>query len=268
MVFRIQKISNYGTSTPAVARTVVQGCELLQSFPIKDEIEENVKNALFELKRHLLKCVHIRDNVEGEVLKGRKNIAENGLDFQSAGRAVTLPSVTELESQAESFLQAAKLAIQECAKVLGVFFDKSFDYRFHKIAKWFQKALGVDDLLTKCVISWEPWVKRIVDMRNAVDHPQDKPGGKLITYDFQLLRNDVDHDVCEPLWALSGESPRLILTDLDTIIEGIIRLSEDILTACLLKNRGRFPLYVYEIPENERDKSCPIRLRTGIHRPK
>jgi len=36
-MFQLQKISNYGTTTPAVARTVLQGSELLEFFVVPDE---------------------------------------------------------------------------------------------------------------------------------------------------------------------------------------------------------------------------------------
>jgi hypothetical protein len=49
-VFRIEKVSNYGTSTPAVARTFYRGCEILEFFTdaSKDK-REQAKTPLWEL---------------------------------------------------------------------------------------------------------------------------------------------------------------------------------------------------------------------------
>jgi hypothetical protein len=44
----------------------------------------------------------------------------------------------------------------------------------------------MDDQFTQIITQWEPWVKQIVDMRNAVDHPAQKPGGKLVTHNFRM----------------------------------------------------------------------------------
>ena len=43
MVFQIQKVSNYRTSTPAVARTFYQGCEILGFFAVSDAQREEAK---------------------------------------------------------------------------------------------------------------------------------------------------------------------------------------------------------------------------------
>ena len=208
------------------------------------------------------------DQIKAEVCKAKEEIAEKGLDFQSSGRAVTLPSVSDLQSQAESFLQSAKLALRDSASLLEPFFGESFDHRFHRIVSWAEQNLSVEDDLTQCLGHWEPWVKRIVTMRNAVDHPRDEPYGKLIVKNFKLLALRAGHVLQEPTWALLSEPPSQLLPDMATIIECIIRLAEDILVICLLKNRGKFPLYIYEIPEEERDRTCPIRLRVGIRQPK
>jgi hypothetical protein len=55
---------------------------------------------------------------------------------------------------------------------------------------------------------------------------------------------------------------------MDDIIEGIIRLGEDILAGLFHKLKGNFPLVLYEIPAEERDPQCPKRLRVGLaHEP-
>jgi hypothetical protein len=64
---------------------------------------------------------------------------------------------------------------------------------------------------------WEPWVKEIIRMRNAVDHPEDKKGGKLVVHNFRLAAPPQELSVIEPMWGLSDGptgpaiDPRLIL---------------------------------------------------------
>lgn len=267
MPFQFQKISNYGTSTPAVARTLVQGSELMQAFPLDDAVKEGLKEILFDLQRQLLRCFQIRERIEEEVEVGLKEVDAKGLDVQSRGQAVNLPSVADLQSHAESFLQSAKLGVRDCARLLKPFFGKEFDHRFHRIVSWSEQQMGAENGLTKCAAHWESWVKRLVDMRNAVDHPRNEPGGSLVTYNFRLVQTPKGWDISPPCWGLSGETPALILPDMEYTIEWILQLSEDLLAICLLRNRGGLPIYIYEIPEKERDKSCPIRLRVGVNLP-
>jgi hypothetical protein len=263
LVFQLQKISNYGSSCPAVARTVLQASKLFSSFSLDEAIKEAISGKEFELQRQLLRCVQIRDEVLIEVSTAEEEIRVNGLRVQARGRVVELPAVIDLQTKAESFLQSAKMAIRDTALILQPFYNKNFDHKFHAIATWAETALGGNDDLTLCVKHWEPWVKKIVTMRNKVDHPTEGPGGRLLTCNFRVAEDDIT-TVLPPAWCLSGDQPRPILADMEVIIEGIIRLGEDILVTCLMKSTDRLPLRIYEIPEKERDKDCPMRLGVTI----
>lgn len=264
MLIRIQKLSNYGTSSPAVARTSVQGCEILGFFKIIEAQKEEAKIVLHELQRQLVRCVEIRDRIAETVDSAHKEIKNKGFNFQSNGRAVTLPSVIDLQSKAESFLQSAKLAIRETAHLVKPFYGEKLDHKFQKFAAWAEGQFGPNDTFTQVVKGWEPWVKRVVSMRNAVDHPDDKASGRLIAKNFRFFGTNDAPVLIDPTWCLSDEPESLILADMDGIIAGIIELGEEILAGLFYKLKHNFPLKIYEIPVEERDPSCPIRLRVGF----
>lgn len=263
-MFKLQKLSNYGTSTPAVARTLPQGSELLSFFTGTDAQKERCKGVLMELSRHLVRCVEICERVAGEIDQGLASIATDGLQFQSHGRVVTLPSVADLHSQAEAFLQSAKLAIRETARLAEPFYEVRHDHKFHRFAAWSQEKFGADDPFTKMIQDWEPWVKAIVSMRNAVDHPEDKPGGKLVVHNFRLIEPPNEVSVLEPMWGLSGGSESPIRADMASAIEGVTQLGESVLVGLFYKFKPPFPLVVIEIPEKDRDPNFPKRLRVGL----
>ena len=263
-MFRIQRVSNYGTSTPAVARTFYQGCEILGFFGVPEAQREEAKGVLHELQRHLVRCVELRDSIAQEVTAAHEEVKTNGLEFQSSGRVVTLPSVPDLQSRAESFLQSARLAIRETALLVKPFYGEKHDHRYHKLAAWAEKQFGVDDKFTQAIKDWEPWVKGIVDMRNAVDHPEEAPGGKLLTANFNLGGTPTAPELVDPTWGLSGQPQRPIVTEMTEIVERIIELGEDVLAGLFYKLKHNFPLVIYEIPAEERDPACPTRLRVGF----
>jgi len=263
-VFRIQRVSNYGTSTPAVARTFYQGCEILGFFGVSEAQREEAEGVLRELQRHLVRCVEIRDSIAQEVAAAHEQVKTQGLKFQSSGRVVTLPSVPDLQSRAESFLQSAKLAIRETALLVKPFYGEKHDHRYHRLAAWAEKQFGPDDNFTQAIKEWGPWVKRIIDMRNAVDHPDEKPGGKLIAADFNLSGTPAAPELVDPAWGLSGQPQRPVVAGMDEVIEGIIELGEEVLTGLFYKLKYNFPLIIYEIPAEERDPACPTRLRIGF----
>jgi len=111
---------------------------------------------------------------------------------------------------------------------------------------------------------WEPWVKEIIRMRNAVDHPEDKKGGKLVVHNFRLGAPPQELSVIEPMWGLSDGPESGIRADMDTIIESIIQLGESILAGLFYQFKPAFPLVIFEIPEKDRDPKFPKRLRVGV----
>ena len=187
-----------------------------------------------------------------------------GFEFQSNGRAVSLPGVADLQSNAESFLQSAKLAIRETAGLIEPFYKARHDHRFKKLAAWAEKQFGKENTFTQVIRKWEPWVKLIVDMRNAVDHPTDGPGGKLLTQNFRLFETREKPILINPTWGLSGKPELPILQDMDSVIEGIIELGEDILVSLFYNLKHEFALVICEIPAEQRDPSCPFRLRVTL----
>jgi len=263
-MFQFQKISNYGTSTPAVAPTVLQGSELLGFFVVPEEQKEGCKEDLFELMRHILRCVEIKDRISAQGAEGKALIEKTGFQFYSQGRSVSLPGIADLHSISEGFLQSSKLAIRETAQLVNPFYAAPHDHRFHKFASWSATTFGMDDQFTQIITQWEPWVKRIVGMRNAVDHPAQKPGRRLVTHNFRMENNSGKPSLIEPTWGVSGGPNSTMLADMEAIIEGVIELGEDLLVGLLYKFKGGLPIVVYEVPMKERDTSCPMRLRVGL----
>jgi hypothetical protein len=67
-----------------------------------------------------VRCVEVFERIAGEIDQGLESVATKGLELQSHGRVVTWPGAPDLHSQVEAFLQSAKLAIRETAR-LGPF---------------------------------------------------------------------------------------------------------------------------------------------------
>lgn len=264
-MFKLQKTSNYGTATPAVARTALQGGEILKFFARPHAETDGALTILFDLKRHLLRCVEIRDDLAKEIATGRNQVAIEGLNVQSGGRVVTLPGIGDLQSKAEGFLQSAKLAIAETGNLTNPFYGAAHGHQYHKFSAWAEKKFGPTDDLTLVVKSWEPFVKRIVEARNAVDHPLTAPGAPLITVNFLDVRSsDGVPELLDPSWGLTGEDLRPILPDFDLIIEKVICLGENVLVRLFYKLRHSEIVEIHEIPPDKRDPSNPRRLIVGL----
>ena len=266
-MFQFQKTSNYGTSTPAVARTLPQGDELLGFFKATNEQKDACRHVLLELKRHLVRCVEISEKLGKEVDEGVNRLNKLGPYPKIHGNSISLPGVPDLHSNAEAFLQSAKLAMRECAHLVEPFHGAKHDHRFHKLSAWAEESFGPEDQLTKVAKAWEPWVKHIVTMRNAVDHPSDADGGKLFTHNFRVAGTKDSPQFIAPVWGLTGGPEWDLKGDMQAMIEGGIELGEDILVALFEKHKLNDRLYVYEVPKESRDPSFPKRLRVGLREP-
>lgn len=263
MPARIQQISSYGSATPVVARTLMQGAELLQAFPILEPVRDAVKQVLFDLHGHLIRCVQISDDVVQSITNYRGD--GKSVITKAGPNAVYLPAVPDLRSLAESFLQSAKLALHDTGNLLNPFYKQGFSHRFDKILAWSKREFPANDQFVECIAHYEPWVTRIVNMRNAVDHPADRPFGKLEVCNFTLAASNDGVELIDPTWCLQGEDASSMVEDMPAIVDTILCASEDLLSVCLLKNRGAFPLRIGEIPKAERDPACPKRLRAYIN---
>ena len=262
MDFIVQKVSDRGTTTPAVARTFIQAKHLMKSLGISGEIEAAVGQAMWELQRQLVRCVEVQEKVQASVQGGIQTFQE-ALESSKSGHAVSIPGVPDLSNDAETFLQGAKLALRETGAVLAAFHDGSFDHRFHRTVSWCKEKLGDEDPVTQVMVDCQPWVKRIVDMRNAVDHPGER---RLEVINFTLDESGEELVLVPPMWCLSGDEPSPVAGDMAGIIEYVLRISEELLKLGLLRNRGDMLLDIVEIPVEQRDPDCPFRLRVDLEK--
>lgn len=267
-MFHIQQISAYGTSTPAIARSTLQARDLLQACNIAEAAQEGILQHIFDMERHLIRCVEICDQVNAEAQRGLLGFKENR---QASGKSIVVPAIPALTSKAESFLQAAKLALQLAGRIVGpVFLEKhgpkvgNFGFKFQELGKWCNKELGATNALTEMVLNAEPWVKQIVDMRNAVDHPRDAPKKRLIVKDFAFVLGGAAPCLVEPSWGLLGDPLLPIAASMEEIIEGVVSVQEDLVIGVFVNFRALPELTVVEIPEAERNPVNPRRFRVGL----
>ena len=263
-MFKFQKLSNYGTSTPAVARTVFQARAIVDTFKCSDEQRDALLGKLFDLQRHLLKCVECRDSLAGEIESERANYAMPPLRSPGSRGAVTLPGVGDLQSKGDAFLQSAKLAIAAIGDMTEPFYGKGFGHKFHQFEKWTKEHFDPAGKFVTSVSRAIPFVKKIVQMRNVVDHPKSEPGAPMVYKNFDIGRSADALVLIDPTGGLTGEPLRPMLQDFDQIIETIITLGEQILVNLFDQFKRASMLVIDEIPVEHRDPAKPTRLYVTI----
>lgn len=262
----LQKISDYGTEVPAVARGLPQASHILNATNLSKAARDEVLAVVFEVQRHLVRCLTERKEVEKGVVDGRQLLAEKGFGTPPA---YSLPGVPDLQARCESFLHSARLALHQCGRLVSVALREQLGkdvpdtgHRFDKLRSWCERELGADHPLTHMVKEIEPWAAGVVQMRNAVDHPKDGKGNALHVLNFRL---GTERDsIVEPGWSLTGYAPRPILEEMGYIEEGVLLVYEDMLIGIFECIKGMPQFRLGEIPEKERDPACPIRLAVTL----
>ena len=265
--FSLQHLFDRGTATPCVARTVPQTDALARAFFLDETTTQVLMEFSYEVMRHLIGCADIGERIRSEVREGRRRIAAGEVRIQAGGQVADLPSVGALESDVETFLYKAKLALRDTGGLFKPLLDQHFEHHYHKARAWSAKEFGPDAPLTRLLVAHAGWIKRVVDLRNAVEHPNT--AGRLHVRDFHLAIEDERKVVAPPVWWVDEEQPSSIAEDMEAIERNLLTFYERLLCVLLetrLETRPHplsrsFPPVICEIPDQERDPAMPMRYR-------
>jgi hypothetical protein len=266
-MFGIQQLADYGTAHPIVARLSLQTQELLPFFNLTAKQQEEVFGLFFSgLQPKLMTCSRIMEQLTVEVRKHQKEIDEKGIGFQAQGRVYTLPSILDLQHRAETFLYNGKSVLRDLTDLFSIIFSKDFkkEARFDKVSQWAKKEFGPNDSLTRMLEhDANTWIKKMVSMRNAVEHPGGY-SGILHIENFTSMKEGTIILVVEPRWNLNTEEKIPIVYEMNVFVTNLLALCEDTLILSLEKFKRDFPIMIVEIPEEERDPKCPKRLKMAM----
>ena len=270
MGLQIQQISDYGTTNPVVARLSIQTKDLLQFYKLTKDDERQIFRIMFaDVQPKIMTCFRIKERIVQEVHAEQKKIDEGRMEIQSGGRAYTLPSILDLRQDAEIFLYNGKSALRDFGNTFRVLFGKDFknEARYDRILDWAKKKFGSEDVITKMLLDDQSWLQKIVKMRNAIEHPGGY-SGILHIANFTAKEDGKKILVTEPVWHLNSEPEAPIAYAMEVLVGNLVGFCEEMLILCLQKVGPKFgsQVAIAEIPEAERDPSCPIRFRAVISR--
>lgn len=264
---QIQKILDEGTANPIVARLSIQTKDLLPFYNLSEDQRQKIFGIMFaDVQPKLLTCSRIFKDLETEVRAHQKRIDEVGVEIQAGGRAYKIPAIFDLQSRVETFLYQAKSVLRDLTKIFLILFGKDFNHsaRFDLVVDWAEAQFGQKDELTKMLREDESlWIRPLVRMRNAVEHPGGKSGILHIeNFSSEVIGSTVL--VVEPLWYLDKGDKSPIVRDMAVFADNLLTLCEQTLILCLEKFKKDFPIVVAEVPESERDANCPVRYKVTI----
>jgi hypothetical protein len=265
---QIQQILDQGTANPVIARLSIQTKDLLPFYDLPEDQRQEIFGLMFsDIQPKLLSCSRISEELAKEITDYQKRIAEVGVELQAGGNAYKIPAIFDLRLRAETFLYQGKSVLRDLTKVFLILFGKDFNNtpRFDLVVEWTEAEFGEQNELTKMLKTDESvWIRPLVKMRNAVEHP----GGGSGTLHVQNFTAEVMGStivVLEPVWYLNNDEKSPVVRDMRVFTDNLLTFCEQTLILCLEKFKKDFPIVVVEVAEDDRDPSCPVRYKITLN---
>jgi hypothetical protein len=270
MTFEIRKILDVGAGHPVVARLGKQISDLLNWAGF----EKPKRDAIFSLYIHtltsrLLRCYASRD----EILRLR-NESVSAVKNQSNQSMREVPQVVGLQALAEQFLYEAKNYLRDILVLFEIVygcplknasaFADTKDKGDGDFVKWATEKFGTANSFAAMVRVDQRWITEIIRKRNAVEHP----GGHSGTLTIQNIRVNNEKEwvgtYIPPTWQRTGRVESDILQDMNCNLDNLLTFAEDVLVEILKREEPTKTIAFYEIPADERDPQCPVRIRVDL----
>lgn len=268
MGFVFKQVSDVGSSNPIVARLSLQFGSILDFFDFDKETKDSIQFVLSsDIQKRLVVCDKLAKEIIEEIQVTLSELNKNGVKTQSNGRVVECPHIINLNERLEIYLYNTKSCLRDSLKIYNIAFNAAFtEARYDLATEWAEKEFGKDDPITKFLrANNDRWIRRLVRMRNAIEHPGGH-SGSLYIRNFEVVTNEGSTLIHEPLWHLNKEDPAVIRNEIHRYVIYILELVEDIVLSVLSKQKQPQIVQILEIPENQRRLESPIRFRMGLPR--
>jgi hypothetical protein len=261
MSYVIKKVSDHGASNPIVARLGVQTNDVISFFNLPKEQHDRVLAIYINLVQpRLLHCMELYSSIAQEYETIRESIARDKIQIQADGRVIEVPQISRLTEQTEAYLYNAKSALRDLSLVFEPLFGLRFGHsRYHEIRGSFEKQFGPNTAVCNLLRNDGFWLKRVIDMRNAVEHPDGKRG-PLHILNVELVGQAASPLFQVPVWFFEGEQPSGIVSDMQTMLDNLLTFAEDLLIAAYVQLHPTSIVQFTQIPEQDRDPKCPVRI--------
>ncbi len=186
--FKIQKISDVGTDNSIVAGLTIGLFDIVKMAELDKATQDVINTANFNIVQSLTKAEKIGLKICENIETVMAELNKTGVQTKSFDRCVNVPSTQNLDDIRE-FLKYCKQSLQELVKIINVFCDTGNSLpRYDKICKKLKEIYGDEDpVYLKMKQDHDGWLKKLLDLRNADEHPDSMiPKGKQLYYDFDI----------------------------------------------------------------------------------
>jgi len=253
---------NVGSSSPAVARVLLQGRDILEAAGLDQKINKAaVVEDLHACKEALIVCEKAARRVASHIDGISEEIRAHGIKRQAQGTALNaLPQVPDLEADATAFLIHAKRAIHSICRLPSRFLSiPAKDNNFDALAKRLAAAIGTQSPVTEFVQVHAPGVRHLIELRNLQEHPGPR---RTVIENFAVLPNG---SISVPMWHVSDERPLSIRDEMLVSAGFLVDMAEHVLIRLVMHVIDqRIPFVIEEIDAAQVNPKVPIKYRLSI----
>ena len=250
----VEEEHHRGTADPYVARTIIQAGDLCELFELGTKEKQGILSVFNLYRSHLHQCDEISQRIIVQITEHSEALKNSAKTRNK--KVFELPSVRNLSNDIKTFLYHGKLAFRELKGLFRFTQGKQFrsTTQYDHIADWSKKRFGDDNHLTSWLRCNCDWIQKLIDSRNAVEHPEN---ASLVIKNFHLTERGT---ISKPTWALNNEKPKSILKDMGVIPTNMLEFAEILLIYSLKKIKDIYPIVIAEIPEDKRERARPVRF--------
>lgn len=249
-----KKISDFGSKNQIISRLIIELDEFTKLLP--KSLQPLIRDDWSQAKDRLIHCQQIEQSINKKIAAINNQLSAHS-NIQHP--VFNLPQINNLKIDSDTFLQEAKLYLQNLSEIYNKLFNTDFTGpHFHKIAEDLEKKYGKTDELYEFVANNEKYfISIIVNWRNAIEHPSKHK--MLHVKNFSL---SVDNKISFPSWIFNNETPIYIHEQMTAFVEGLLEFGEIFYILCT-QRKAELPswilLKIKEIQPEDQDPDCQIK---------
>lgn len=257
------KTSNYGSSNPLIANTVLLANEFLNRIYSTQETKRHeIIKKVSEIRNILLDIFQSIESYNTE-LKSEIDKFNLNINLMNGKAHAYFPQIKNLDGFATSLLIAAKRCIQETSVLVNMFiYLKKKHSRIDHLLKEVELEHPYAKNLINVLNDRLPTCAHIFSLRNAQEHAA--------TTDYPLIiENFTIENGCNlsfPKWNIKNSTSKCIHTEADFIINFLITFFEEVFITSIMLNFPSTPKYEVFFIESP-DEKKPIRYDLQINLP-
>lgn len=249
-----------GSAHPIVARSLLQGIEIMSRTLVSQERKKAATKILHECKELLISCEVVFKRVSNAIQQVELQIG----DGLPAGHTINpFPHVENLEADCAAFLITANRTVKTICELPSVFIELARqDNNFDHLGARLVTTIGEDADLTKFILANAPAGKLIVDMRNGHEHPRNSEN-RTIVNNFRLIPLQ---GISPPTWHISKDAPIEVRESMHGMISFLLAMVEMLLIHLVMyEPHEMVHTAIVQIPETDINPAMPFNYRADIY---